>query len=117
MIITLAWRSLWRVPRRTAILLAAISLGVWAMVVIGSIMTGLLRQMTDRDVRLLTGHLQVHRAGYFDDPVVDRSMDDLRTVAEEVEAVPGAFRASRVRVPALIANARNSSEVTLLGVD
>lgn len=117
LLITLAWRSLWRVPRRTAILFAAIGLGVWAMIVIGSIMTGMLRQMTERDIRLLTGHVQVHRAGYFDDPVVEQRMADPRPVEQAVERVPGTTSAPRVRVPALVANARNSAEVTLVGVD
>jgi ABC-type lipoprotein release transport system permease subunit len=116
----LAWRNLWRVPRRTAILFAAIGLGVWAMVVIGSIMTGMLRQMADREVRLLTGHLQIHRAGYFDDPVVDLSMRVPPELEREIDALGGAGAAAwapRVRVPGLVANARSSADVTLFGVD
>jgi ABC-type lipoprotein release transport system permease subunit len=117
MLIQLAWRSLWRVPRRTAIIFAAVCIGVWAMVVVGSIVNGMLAQMVDRDVRLLTGHLQIHRTGYFDDAVIDRSMAPPDDLTRQVAQVPGAAWAPRVRVPALIANARNSAEVTLVGVD
>jgi ABC-type lipoprotein release transport system permease subunit len=117
MLIQLAWRSLWRVPKRTAIIFAAIAVGVWAMVVVGSIVNGMLAQMVDRDVRLVTGHLQIHRTGYFDDPVIDRSMVLPTQFTETLAHIPGASWSPRVRVPALVANARNAAEVTLMGVD
>ena len=117
MLIQLAWRSLWRVPKRTAIIFTAICVGVWAMVVVGAIMNGMLAQMVDRDVRLLTGHLQIHRAGYFDDPVIDQSMSLPGEWASTMQQLSGASWAPRVRVPALAATARNAAEVTLVGVD
>ena len=37
----LAWRNLWRNHRRTLIMLAAITLGVWAMIFMTALMRGM----------------------------------------------------------------------------
>ncbi len=119
MFIDLAWRNIWRNPRRTAVILCAIVVGVWSMVFLGSVMRGMTEQMVQNGIATLTGHLQIHRQGYRDDPVIENSISDPAPLEAALHKLlpPGAHWSARVRVPAIAQNARNSAGVTLVGID
>jgi len=117
-ITTLAWRNLWRNHRRTIIMLAAISIGAWAMIFMTSLMRGMVNEMLRDGIRALPGHVQVHHSQYRDDPSVSNL---LAMTADEIETVFAAAGvesyAARVRVPAIISSERESRGVTLVGID
>jgi len=56
--LTLSWRNLWRNHRRTLIMLAAISVGVWAMIFMTALMRGMVDDMLHQGIRNLPGHIQ-----------------------------------------------------------
>jgi len=113
----LAWRSVWRQRRRSLILLAAITLGVWAMIAMAALFRGWLEGQVDNEIDNLTGHVQIHAPGYRDDPALEHSMappDPALTAVLEGPEVT--HWASRVRVPAVIVSERESAGVTLVGI-
>ncbi len=61
---TLAWRNLWRNHRRTLIMLAAIAVGVWAMIFMAALMRGMTDQMVRNGLQTLPGEVQVHQRDY-----------------------------------------------------
>ena len=115
----LSWRNIWRNPRRTTIILIAVSIGVWSMVVLGALWQGMVNQMIKNGVATMTGHLQIHQKDYRNDPVVENSIPD----PDRVEKVMGEHLpkktawSSRIRVTAVAANARHSAGVTIIGID
>jgi ABC-type lipoprotein release transport system permease subunit len=117
-IFTLAWRNLWRNHRRTLIMLAAVSIGAWAMIFMTALMRGMVNDMLRDGIRGLPGHVQVHNPGFRDDPSVSNLLS--MTSDDVTGALGGAgierFTA-RVRVPAVISSERESRGVTLIGVD
>jgi ABC-type lipoprotein release transport system permease subunit len=119
MYLQLAWRNIWRNPRRTAVILTAVVIGVWSMIFLGALMRGIAVGMVKNGIDTLTGHIQVHHKGYRDDPAIENSMLDHRAVDKALDAIlpPGAQWARRVRVNAIANNARHSSGVTLVGID
>ncbi len=116
MLLTLAWRNLWRNRRRTLVMLFALVLGVWAMVVMGAFMRGMSGQILENTFDNLTAHLQIHQPGYLDDPVIDYRLrqDELLPLLNEL---PQAKAALRVRVPGVIRSEREATGVTLVGID
>ena len=114
----LAWRNIWRNPRRTTIILIAIVIGMWTMIVGGALMRGMVDQMVTTGIATLTGHLQIHAQGYRDDPVVEYSMPqtELLPLLQE-QLPPDAHWSARVRVNAIASNARHSTGITLVGID
>ncbi|NLC70460.1 MAG: ABC transporter permease [Desulfuromonadaceae bacterium] len=119
MFFQLAWRNLWRNPKRTLILLTAVVIGIWAMIVIGTLMRGISAQMVRHGIATLTGHVQIHRLGYRADPVVENSILDPQKVTERFPGLlPAGTRwAPRIRVPAIAGNARHTAGVNLVGID
>ena len=121
MYLQLAWRNIWRNPRRTAVILTAVIIGVWSMVLLGALMRGIAVGMVKNGIATLTGHIQIHHRGYRDDPAIDNSLTgfQMQTIKKALsQRLPeGAQWTSRVRVNAIANNARHSSGVTLVGID
>jgi len=114
----LAWRNLWRNHHRTIIMLAAISVGAWAMIFMTALMRGMVNEMIRDGIRSLPGQVQVHNPAYRDDPSVNNLLATTDVELGEALASEGIDRfASRVRVPAIISSERESRGVTLVGVD
>jgi ABC-type lipoprotein release transport system permease subunit len=115
---TLAWRNLWRNYRRTLIMLAAIVLGVWAMIFFSAMMRGMLDEMMHAGLRVLPGEVQIHHLEYRDDPSVvnSMSMPDGK-LREALNAPPITAWTARVKVPGMISSERDNRGVQLLGVD
>ena len=119
MYLQLAWRNIWRNPRRTMVLLTAIIVGVWSMIVLSALMRGIADQLVRNGIATLTGHIQVHQKGYRNDPVIDYSIIEPKIVETALKKVlpTGAHWTSRVRVSAVASNARHSGGITLIGID
>lgn len=118
LIAMLGWRNLWRHPRRTLIILFAITLGVWFMVISAAMMIGIVESQVRDTIFNLLGHAQIHHTRYRDDPAIEHSM------AAPSGALLGVLRSSeikqwsvRVRLPAIVTSERESRGVTLVGID
>jgi len=113
----LGWRNVWRNPRRTAVIVTAMTIGVWCMIFLAGAMAGMYEGMIENSLSTLTGHLQVHAPGFRTDPVVEHSMDpDPVAGAFDKVLPPGSHYAFRVRVNAVVQNARHSTAATLVGI-
>jgi len=75
--------------RRTALTGTSIALGVAAVVFAWSLFDGSNEQMIANMTSNLTGFVQVHRAGYADDPSLDRAFDPAELPAGIDPAIPG----------------------------
>lgn len=117
--IQLAWRNLWRNPRRTAVILIAVVIGVWSMVFLAALMRGIVDGMIQNGIQTLTGHVQLHHSGYVQDPSVNHRIQHITETQKLVaEALPAHSHASnRVRVNAVISNAHHNGGVTLVGIN
>jgi len=114
----LAWRNLWRHPRRTIIMLTAIALGVWMMLFTAAFMQGMMEQQVQDTISNLTGHVQIHHPGYRDDPAIENSMKiaqgDIHSVLQDADVKQ---MSRRIRLPAVIASERETGGITLVGID
>lgn len=115
----IAFRNIWRNPRRTIVILIAVVVGVWNMLVLAGLMRGVETEMVKNGLADMTGSLQIHAKGYLDDPVVEHSMADPEAVETALARVlpDDVPFAHRIRVNAVASNARNSTGVNLVGID
>ena len=114
----LAWRNLWRNHRRTAIMIAAVTVGVWAMIFMTALMRGMVNDMVRDGINALPGHVQAHHPDFRDDPSVSNllPMPDEEIAARLAHADIESYSA-RVRVPAVVSSEYESRGVTLFGVE
>jgi ABC-type lipoprotein release transport system permease subunit len=117
-IVRLAWRNLWRNHRRTLIMIAAVAVGVSAMLFMTALLRGMVNEMIRGAVKTLPGHIQIHHPDYRDDPnVVNAIAQPQGELLETLQSDAVISWASRVRVPAVISSERESRSLTLLGVN
>ncbi|MEH6515907.1 MAG: ABC transporter permease [Halioglobus sp.] len=115
---TLAWRNLWRNHRRTLIMLAAITLGVWAMIFMTAMMRGMTDQVVTNGLNVLPGEVQIHHPDYRRDPsVVNRMAPPTAELKAALDLPPVKAWSARVKVPAVVSSERDSRGVVLLGID
>jgi ABC-type lipoprotein release transport system permease subunit len=99
-------------------MLAAITLGVWAMIFMTALMRGMVSQMVADGISALPGHVQVHHPDYRDDPSIANLIPITDTeLSARFEDAGFVKWASRVRVPAVITSEYESRGLTLLGID
>lgn len=117
-VLRLAWRNLWRNYRRTLIMLAAIVVGVWAMIFMTALMRGMVDDMVSDGISVLPGHVQIHHPAFRDDPTISNVMappdEALLSALGGAEVVAWT---TRVRAPAVISSERDTRGVTLVGID
>jgi ABC-type lipoprotein release transport system permease subunit len=101
------------------IILTAVVIGVWSMILLGSLMRGIAVGMVKNGISTLTGHLQIHFKGYRDDPAIENSITHPDLVENVLKKVLpyDALWSSRVRLNAVASNARHSTGVTLVGIE
>jgi len=117
LLVTLAWRNLWRHTRRTLVMLFALLLGVWAMIVMAALVRGSMEQHIRKEILNLTGHAQIHAPGYRDDPAVERRFAVPASLRAALGEAPITAASARVRVPAVISSEYESAGVMLVGID
>jgi ABC-type lipoprotein release transport system permease subunit len=119
MLFRMAWRNLWRNPRRTAVVLTAISIGIAGCVLSMAINLGVMAGMIDTAIRSGLGHLQVHADGWDANPELEvRLLDGGAAISHALDDIPEVERwAPRLHAQGLIASARASVGVSIAGVD
>ena len=120
MLVTVAWRNLWRNHRRSLIMLAAIAIGLWGMIWMTALMRGMVDQMIDDAISTLSGHVQIHAEGYLDDPSVEHTIPaagDNMVLLGLLNSPQVSAWSQRIRVPAVIRSEREVYGITLVGID
>ena len=74
--ILMAWRNVWRNPRRTILTIFAIAFACLLLVFMLSLQTGTYEVMIDAVVKSRTGHLQILVDGYNDDHKIRKVVSD-----------------------------------------
>ncbi len=62
----MAWRNVWRNPRRTWLTVSAICFACVVLIFMLSFQFGSYETMINSSIKINTGHLQVQARGYFD---------------------------------------------------
>ena len=114
----LAWRNLWRHPRRTWLTIGAMVFSNALLVFMISLQFGMYELMINNSLQAFTGHFQVQAAGYKDDLKI-------RQVVPDADALAGAMRealdldtiAVRSAAFALISSEDRSYGAQLFGVE
>lgn len=114
----LAWRNLWRNPRRTALTLSAVAFATFILVFMVALQRGSYTAMIESAVGVFTGHLQVQARGHHDDPGLEKTFDHASALEALVAGVPGvAAVACRAEAYALVSSPSRSYGAAIVGVE
>jgi ABC-type lipoprotein release transport system permease subunit len=119
LVFRMAWRNVWRNPRRTGIVFAAVAIGIAGALLSMSVNYGMVYQMVDTAIATDLGHLQIHATGFDENPELRiRLADGGRDAVEALADLEGVLAwAPRVRGEGLATSPRASVGVRLVGID
>ncbi|MGB5165190.1 MAG: FtsX-like permease family protein [Woeseiaceae bacterium] len=118
LVLRLAWRNLWRQPRRTWLTIGAMVFSNVLLVFMMSLQLGTYGLMIDNTLQMFTGHLQVQAPGFKDE-------QKMRLVVEDVVATADMLRqelqsdtiAARATTFALTSSEARSIGIAIFGVE
>jgi ABC-type lipoprotein release transport system permease subunit len=114
----LAWRNIWRNKRRTLISIGSVLFAVLFALLTRSMQLGSYSYMIRNVVRLSTGYMQIHAAGFWDKRSIDLAFsesDDLRT---RIAAIPHVTELiPRLQTFALAASTSGTRGAMVNGID
>jgi len=117
-ILRLAWRNIWRHPRRSGLTIAAISFAAALLIFMITLQFGSYDMMIDNSLRVLTGHFQIQRTGYLDKPKMRSTIADAPQLAEKLRDINGIVDiAARANGFALVASEERTYGVQVIGVE
>jgi len=114
----MAWRNLWRNPRRTALALSAIGLSVMLVLAYTSILRAYGEWIVETITGPMLGHVQVHAPQWRKDRLTDRTLRGVDAQLAELRRDPDVASATaRLYAPALAARAEEGFAVIVMGID
>jgi len=118
LVFRLAWRNLWRQPRRTWLTTGAMIFSNMLLVFMISLQFGMYGLMIDNTLQAFTGHLQIQAPDYIDDQKMRQTVADIVPLAESLRAeFPSENIAARATAFALVSSEERSYGIAVFGVE
>jgi len=118
MLLSLAWRNIWRNKRRSLIIIAAIAVGILSGLFASAVMFGMGDSLVDSTINRDLGHIQVHSLKFEDDKLLTDTIPQLKRVVEKVrkqENITGVT--SRVVIEGMGSSAATSGGLRITGIN
>lgn len=116
--VRMAWRNIWRNPRRSILTTAAIAFASLLLVFMLSWQFGSYNTMINFAVRIHTGHVQIQTKGYKDKRSMDLVVPRPAAVAHILEKIPGvAAYTFRANAFSLVSSKEQTYGSMVVGID
>ena len=116
--VKMAWRNIWRNPRRTILTIAAIAFACMLLVFMLSFQFGSYETMINFAVKNHTGHLQVQARGYMDKRSIRLVVPDPAAVGRVLDKTQGvAAYTFRANAFSLVSSNKRTCGVMVIGID
>lgn len=117
MLTTLAWKNIWRSPKRSGIIIVAITFGLWGGLLAGAVMMGWGESMVNSAIDRDLGHIQIHMPGFTRERDVNNYIPDAEDMVASLRSVPGVSGVSgRTIVDGMAASPASTFGVSIYGV-
>ena len=116
--IKMAWRNIWRNPRRTILTISAIAFASILLVFMLSFQFGSYEAMINASVKIHAGHMQVQARGYKDKKDVRLVVSDPAAVGSVLDKTPGvAGYTFRANAFSLVSSRERTYGIVVIGID
>jgi ABC-type lipoprotein release transport system permease subunit len=117
MLISLAWKNIWRNKKRSLIIILAITFGLWGGIFSSAIMVGMMESMVETAISRDLSHIQIHKQDYDQDKDVRNFIPEGPAVLSVARSLDGVEAASgRTKITGLVASPSSSYGVTITAI-
>ena len=118
MLISLAWKNVWRSPKRSSIIIAAITFGLWGGLLAGAIMMGWGESMVSSAIDRDLAHIQIHKPGFLKDREITNFIPGAANMLTQIRSAPGVVGVSgRTVFDGMASSPTTTFGVQIYGVD
>lgn len=118
MILSIAWRNIWRSRTRSIVIIVALTLGLFAGVFNISFYKGMAIQRVQSAIGTEVSHIQLHRKNYLTNPEKSLFISGSDTIQKEIENVPGVTAVSgRIVTTGMVQSANTGRGVKIVGIN
>jgi len=118
LVFRLAWRNLWRHPKRTWLTTGAMVFSNTLLVFMIALQFGMYGLMIDNTLQAFTGHMQIQAPGYIDDKKMRQTVPDIVPLAAFLRAqLESDTIGARALAFALVSSADRSYGIAIFGVE
>ncbi len=117
LLVSIAWRSLWRNRRRSILVIAAITFAATLTMVKMNVDNGTIMEAIEAAARLSTGFIQIQKPGYVDNPTLQKSFalsPSLKGMLNENPLITGS--SPRIQADGLLSYREHSIGTMILGI-
>jgi len=118
MILSLAWKNIWRNKKRSLIITAAIAFGLWGGLFSDAVMMGMIESIVETAINRDLSHIQIHTDTYSQNRIVTnfipdgvKILNDLSHI-KNIEAVSG-----RTLIEGMISSPTSSFGTKIIGIN
>jgi putative ABC transport system permease protein len=114
----MAWRNVWRNPRRSILTVAAVAFACVLLVFMLSFQFGSYDAMINAAVKVHTGHMQIQVPGYQDNHRIRLAIDHPERIEKALTHLPGIEAVtSRANAFAMVSSGTRTYGVQVIGID
>lgn len=118
MILSIAWRNIWRNKLRSLIVIMAVTLGLFGILFMIAMSNGMVEQKIDASINNELTHIQVHDPGFMQDASLAFTIDSAKRIEDEIAAIPGVEAISvRIKAMAMASTAATGAGVMINAID
>jgi ABC-type lipoprotein release transport system permease subunit len=117
MLLTLAWKNIWRNKKRSLIILTAIALGLWAGLFSVAISIGVWEATINATIDRNLSHIQIHTKEFKDEKLISNFIPNGNSIVDEVRNDKRIKEISgRVLIEGMASSPSSSGGVNIIGV-
>lgn len=118
MLISIAWRNIWRNKLRSLVVILAVALGLFGTLFMIALSNGMVEQKISESIHNEISHIQVHHPGFLQDNSLKYPIGDASSIASAAKQLPGvAGVTSRIKTMAMASTASNGTGIIINGID
>jgi len=118
MIISIAWRNIWRNKLRSLVVILAVTLGLFGILFMIAMTNGMVVQKIDASINNELSHIQVHDTGFMQDPSLHFCMQNIAEIEKDILQTPGVKAVStRIKAMAMASTAATGAGIMINAID
>jgi ABC-type lipoprotein release transport system permease subunit len=118
MLLSIAWRNLWRNKLRSTVIFTSIAVGIIGAVVSDGFMSGMTDQRVDAAIANEVSDIQIHNPAFLLNGEIQYQIPHAEKILNKIEAIPQVKGVSlRMRTSAMASSANAGAGITIYGVN
>jgi putative ABC transport system permease protein len=118
MLISLAWKNIWRNKKRSSIILTAIAFGLWGGLLSGALMMGMGESIVNTAIDRDLSHIQIHEKDYLVEKEITNYIPNSQDVMTQIQSMNGVKAVSgRTLIEGMASSPTSSYGVKIVGIN